>query len=52
MQYDLQIPKIDLEEPLSKLVKYVYSSLKNKTNYLFDNNFNEKLTKLLEKIDK
>jgi len=51
VKYDLEVPKIDLEEPLSKLVKYIYSSLKNKKNYLFNNNFNERLTRLLEKIN-
>ena len=51
-KYDLEVPKIDLVEPLSKLTKYIYSSLKSKKNYLFDNNFNEVTTSLLEKINR
>ena len=51
-QYDLIVPDIDLTEPLSKMVKYVFNSLKSRENKLFDNNFNEKVTSLLEKIDR
>ena len=51
-KYDLEIPEIDLTEPLSEMVKYVFNSLKSKENKLFENNFNEKVTLLLEKINK
>ena len=51
-KYNLEIPDIDLSEPLSKLTKYIFYSIKNNKNLLFENNFNEKITLLLEKIDK
>jgi len=51
-KYDLEVPDIDLAEPLSKMVKYVFNSLKNNKNKLFENKFNEKVTLLLEKINK
>jgi len=51
-KYSLEIPEIDLNEPLSKLVTYIYHSIKKKQNRLFENKFNEKVTLLLEKIDK
>jgi len=51
-KYNLQIPDIDLTEPLSKMVKYIFNSMKNKKNKLFDNKFNEKITSVLEKINK
>ena len=50
--YNLKIPEIDLTEPLSKLATYIYKSIKNNNNYLFKNKFNEKITQLLEKINK
>jgi len=50
-KYNLIVPEIDLNEPLSKLVKYIYLSIKNNTNELFENKINEKITLLLEKID-
>ena len=50
--FDLKIPKIDLTEPLFKLAKYIFYSIKNNNNHLFKNNFNEKITALLEKINK
>ena len=48
----MEIPEIDLTEPLSKMVNYVFNSLKSKQNKLYENNFNEKVTLLLEKINK
>ncbi len=51
-KYNLEIPEIDLTEPLSKLTKYVSRSLKNGTNKLFKNDLNENVTRLLEKINK
>tara|TARA_B100000029_G_scaffold116215_1_gene108985 strand:+ start:4915 stop:5856 length:942 start_codon:yes stop_codon:yes gene_type:complete len=50
-KYSLKIPEIDLNEPLSKLANYIYKSIKQNNNYLFKDNFNEKVTRLLEKID-
>ena len=51
-KYNVQVPDIDLTEPLSKMVKYIFNSIKNKKNKLFDNKFNEKITSVLEKINK
>jgi len=51
-KYNLQVPDIDLTEPLSKMTKYIFNSIKNKKNKLFDNNFNEKVTLILENINK
>jgi len=51
-KYNLYIPEIDLNEPLSKLANYIYKSIKNNENHLFRNNFNEKVTRILEKINK
>lgn len=50
--YILEIPEIDLTEPLSKIVEYIANSINNKKNKLFLNSFNEKVTYLLEKINK
>ena len=51
-KYNLQIPEIDLSEPLSKMVKYIFSSIQKNKNPLFKNKFNEQITYLLERIDK
>ena len=51
-RYNLEIPEIDLTEPLSKMTSYIYKSIKRNKNYLFENHFNEKVTNLLEKINK
>ena len=51
-KYNLVVPEVDLNEPLSKMVNYIYYAIKNNNNYLFKNNFNEKVTLLLEKINK
>ena len=51
-QYSVEIPDLDLTEPLSKMVKYIFNSIKNKNNELFRNGFNEKVTALLERINK
>ena len=50
--YSLEIPEIDLTEPLAKMTNYIFHSIKKNKNPLFENNFNEKVTSLLEKIDK
>ena len=50
--YSLEVPEIDLTEPLAKMTTYIYNSIKKNKNYLFDNNFNEKVTFLLERINK
>ena len=51
-KYSLEVPEIDLSEPLSKLASYIAKSIKKNNNQLFMNNFNERITYLLEKIDK
>ena len=43
-------PEIDLSEPLSNLVNYIYKSLKNNNNIIFENNFNLKVTRILKKL--
>jgi predicted dehydrogenase len=50
LNYKLEIPEIDLSEPLFNLVKYVEKSITKKSNIIFNNNFNLDITKVLEKI--
>ena len=48
----MEIPNLDLTEPLSKLASYIHTSIKNNTNKLFQNKFNVRITRLLEEINK
>ncbi len=48
--YNVEIPDINLSEPLFNLVEYIAKSLKKKTNEIFKDNFNLKITKVLEKV--
>ena len=48
--YKLEIPEIDLTEPLLNLVNYISFSIKNKKNEIYNKNFNEDITKVLQKI--
>ena len=48
--YKLELPEIDLSEPLFNLIKYIAKSLKENKNPIFKNNFNIDITKVLEKI--
>lgn len=48
--YNVEIPEVNLSEPLFNLVEYIAKSLKKNTNDIFGNNFNLKVTKILEKI--
>ena len=50
--YSLEVPEIDLTEPLAKMTTYIYNSIKKNKNQLFDKDFNEKVTFLLERINK
>ena len=50
--YSLEIPEIDLTEPLSAMTNYIYNSFKKQKNYLFEKDFNKKITMTLEKINK
>ena len=52
INYNLKVPDIDLTEPLSKLASYIQKSIKNNSNKLFQDKFNERITHLLEKINK
>ena len=49
-EYSLEIPEIDLTEPLSVLVNYIYKSISHKSNKIFDNNLNLNITKILKKL--
>ena len=48
--YKLELPDIDISEPLSKLVYYIGHCIQKKQNPIFKNNFNFQITKILEKI--
>jgi predicted dehydrogenase len=48
--FKLDLPEVNLSEPLFNLMQYVASSLKTRTNPIFKNNFNIDITKVLEKI--
>ena len=48
--YKLELPDIDISEPLSKLVYYIGHCIQKKQNPIFKNNFNLQITKILEKI--
>ena len=47
-KYSLEVPEIDLAEPLSKLVNYIYKNIKNNERNIFDN-MNINITKTLKK---
>ncbi len=49
LKYSLEIPEIDLSEPLSKLVNYIYKNIKNNEKNIFEN-MNLNITKTLSKI--
>ena len=48
--YKLELPEIDLSEPLSNLTSYIAKSIKSNSNKIYKNNFNIDITKVLEKI--
>ena len=48
--YKLELPEIDLSEPLSNLISYIAKSIKSNSNKIYKNNFNIDITKVLEKI--
>jgi len=50
LEYNLEIPEIDLREPLSLLVNYIYKSINESSNKIFDNNLNLNITKILKKL--
>ena len=50
-KYKLEIPTVDLTEPLLNLAKFIHKSLLNKNNLLINKEFNLNLTKILTKIN-
>ncbi len=48
--YKLELPEIDLSEPLLNLINYIGKSIISNSNPIFKNNFNKDITKVLEKI--
>ena len=49
-EYNLEVPDLDLSEPLSILVNYIYKSLNEKRNIIFQNDLNLNITKILKKL--
>jgi len=49
-EYNLKMPEIDLTEPLSNLVHYIFKSIKYQNNKVFENNLNLNITKVLKKL--
>jgi len=50
--YLLEVPEIDLTEPLAKMIYYISNAIKKNKNYLFEKDFNKKIVLLVEKINK
>ena len=50
LNYKLDVPELDLSEPLFNLINYVGNSISKNKNPIFDKNFNIDITKILEKI--
>ena len=48
--YKLDVPELELSEPLYNLIQYVGHSISKNKNSIFDKNFNLDITKILEKI--
>jgi len=48
--YKLNLPELDLSEPLYNLIEYVGNSISKNNNPIFSKNFNLDITKVLEKI--
>ena len=51
-QHALEVPKIDLTEPLNNLANYILKVLTKKKNVVFSDNFNLSITKLMVLLDK
>ena len=49
-EYSLEVPEIDLSEPLSVLVNYIHKSITERSNKIFGNNLNLNITKTLKKL--
>ena len=50
LNYKLDVPELDLSEPLFNLIEYVGNSISKNKNLIFGKNFNLDITKVLEKI--
>ena len=50
LEYSLEIPEINLTEPLSLMADYIYRSIIHKNNIIFKNNLNFNITKILKKL--
>jgi len=50
LEYNLEIPEIDLTEPLSLMADYIYKSIIYNNNKIFNNNLNFDITKILKKL--
>ena len=48
--YKLELPEIDLSEPLFNLINYIGKSIISNSNPIFKKNLNKDITKVLEKI--
>ncbi len=48
--YKLELPEIDLSEPLFNLIKYIGKSITNNKNPIFEKKFNIDITRILEKL--
>ena len=49
LKYNIEIPDIDLKEPLSNLVHYIYKTVRKKEESMFDA-LNINVTKILQKL--
>ncbi len=50
LNYKMELPEIDLTEPLLNLVNYISKSIKNRSNKIFKKKFNIEISKILQKI--
>ena len=50
LEYSLEIPEIDLTEPLSVMTDYIHKSIIQQSNKIFKNNLNFNITKILKKL--
>jgi len=50
LKYKLEMPDLDLSEPLANLIDYIGFCIKRKNNPIFYKNYNLNITKVLEKI--
>ena len=50
-QHSLEVPKIDLTEPLTNLAKYILKNINKKNHGTHDNKFNLSITKLMVRLN-